>query len=1150
MAEERLAELGKSWRFLRPTAAGATDHEELARQRRAARFRHEARLPAPELPRHRITVNEGKAVISDPVDALLKLALRIVLHLNELRQTHSEHRTKLIESKELQLNRINEQLVDRGVLINDIGCGEELKECLKRRQAASDEHNGPSRAGVGSDCAGQALRLPTLHEARDRVREDADPWVARHGALSWRRRDAERDRAKSGRRDELAEAAVQSVAPRLSAEEDAARRRARALRGEATRAEKQRLYANRRRSLEVMAATGVLAREGLLVHVRLPIQRGQLEHERWRLARILTVHPEDAGDVKIAVSYPRRGGRWQGMELPSTLQAGPRAGTLTSKELEERLLFEPTADQYMLSLTGIMVLGVEPLNGFPPTVGWRELPSRTDPGGLNSTHGAAIEKDRVGASAEGTEGGSPTAGDKVEARSELIDDCARMTLRVLTSYSARAAGLSAGSGVEGDLGLGSDRALAQHWLKHDGALGDAARLAMASKARESTVATVLARAAWLVGRLLDRTGDHEGIARIRDDKSGSTAWLPVLPAELLFRSLARICEQNTLPQLKPSATLGQALHADEQSLLCGMATDVPDELAWCSKGGLWSIMDAHCLLLSVAARIAAHRDRLAWETRAGTKAESSQGASVSSEDKDEVCELTRRHSLGRGKANPAPGLAEETSWGTQRAKHELEQLRERAQIVGRPLLTRPTASVERERMHRVMAWNANGLTLRDARPDRLALGRTKQMAETAQRQFAEALAAQLQENDAAGDEGDGSALKHRGDDKLEALIEYIASHKVAAIAISEVHGQLNNGRDLLDYLGMRLNWRAQRPAAKWKGVLPEYDPCFVYSAPDKDDHGGVLWGWDPNVMEKVEADHVYQGRVLRVRMRMLLDDRTFDNFVCYMPVSSKSAEFHKKVWMALIEAASASMSSCMIMGDLNAETASRLKKTHGIDITKKAGKRQGETYLYKLMNGLFSEDGAVWTRVGSEKTTFQCVDQAADGENEELFSYHVIDHCLRTSHGMDNVRSAGTHFVHGEKQYHLSVEVDIVTTATELVQTSSNMKPKLARMPQQPPVATSSRANALAKRAVERADALPERDFTDAGHLVDDAEVSDDELFERDASSKDADMERIGWEAYMDKVADEAVERLKDYVANQELALSVALEVLERLDNL
>ena len=474
-------------------------------------------------------------------------------------------------------------------------------------------------------------------------------------------------------------------------------------------------------------------------------------------------------------------------------------------------------------------------------------------------------------------------------------------------YAARAAGLSAGSGVEGDLGLGSDMALAKHWLKHDGALGEEARLATASTAHESAVGTDLARAAWLAGRLLDRSGEHEGFARIRDDRSGSTVWLAVLPAELLFRSLARICEQNTLPQLKPSATLGQALHADEQSLLCGLATDVPDELVWCSKGGLWSIMDAHCLLLSVAARVAAHRDALARETRVGPKAGSSQGAGASSEDKAEGSEPTKRHSLGRGKANLAPGLAKETSWGIQRAKNELEQLQERAQIVGRPLLVRPTASVERERMHRVMAWNANGLTLRDARSDRLAPGRTKQMAETVQRQFAEALAAQLREHDAAGDEGDGSALKHRGDDKLEALIEYITSRKVAAIAISEVHGQPNNGRDLLDYLGMRLNWRAQRPAAKWKGVLPEYDPCFVYSAPDKDDHGGVLWGWDPNVMEKVEAEHVYQGRVLRVRMRMLLDDRTFDNFVCYMPVSSKSAEFHKRVWMALVEAASAAM---------------------------------------------------------------------------------------------------------------------------------------------------------------------------------------------------------------------------------------------------
>ena len=94
--------------------------------------------------------------------------------------------------------------------------------------------------------------------------------------------------------------------------------------------------------------------------------------------------------------------------------------------------------------------------------------------------GAAIKRDRAGASAEGKAGEGAAAGDKAEVQPELIDDCARMTLRVLlASYSARTAGLSAGSSVDGVLRLGSDQALAQHWLKHDGALGDEARLATA-----------------------------------------------------------------------------------------------------------------------------------------------------------------------------------------------------------------------------------------------------------------------------------------------------------------------------------------------------------------------------------------------------------------------------------------------------------------------------------------------------------------------------------------------------------------------------------------------------------------------------------------------------------------------------------------------
>jgi hypothetical protein len=137
--------------------------------------------------------------------------------------------------------------------------------------------------------------------------------------------------------------------------------------------------------------------------------------------------------------------------------------------------------------------------------------------------------------------------------------------------------------------------------------------------------------------------------------------------------------------------------------------------------------------------------------------------------------------------------------------------------------------------------------------------------------------------------------------------------------------------------------------------------------------------------------------------------------------------------------------------------------------------------------------------------------------------------------------------VHGSKQYHLSVEIEIVTVAPELVQTSSSMKPKLGRMPQQP-MAPRVRAKALAKRAAERADALPERDYTGAGSLVDDADVivSDDELFERRPHNDDMDAEPVGWAAYQDRVTAEAIESLRDYDMKKELAQTGALDALRK----
>jgi len=167
--------------------------------------------------------------MSDPVDVLLKLALRTVVFLNEQRQMHTGLNTALIEAKEAQLNMIREKLADRGVQLEETGSEEALKDCLKRRQAAPGEHDGPSRAVA-------ALRRPSAHEAKDLDREGADPWLPRIGAARWRETHGHGAIAPAGSSAAAASSATRAglAAPRLTAEEDATRRRETAQRGEAS----------------------------------------------------------------------------------------------------------------------------------------------------------------------------------------------------------------------------------------------------------------------------------------------------------------------------------------------------------------------------------------------------------------------------------------------------------------------------------------------------------------------------------------------------------------------------------------------------------------------------------------------------------------------------------------------------------------------------------------------------------------------------------------------------------------------------------------------------------------------------------------------------------------------------------------------------
>ena len=68
---------------------------------------------APKTPRDGQRRESSYVLMSDPVDTLLKFALRIVVFLNEQRQAHAELGTSLIEAKEAQLRKVREQLLEQ-----------------------------------------------------------------------------------------------------------------------------------------------------------------------------------------------------------------------------------------------------------------------------------------------------------------------------------------------------------------------------------------------------------------------------------------------------------------------------------------------------------------------------------------------------------------------------------------------------------------------------------------------------------------------------------------------------------------------------------------------------------------------------------------------------------------------------------------------------------------------------------------------------------------------------------------------------------------------------------------------------------------------------------------------------------------------------
>ena len=357
--------------------------------------------------------------------------------------------------------------------------------------------------------------------------------------------------------------------------------------------------------------------------------------------------------------------------------------------------------------------------------------------------------------------------------------------------------------------------------------------------------------------------------------------------------------------------------------------------------------------------------------------------------------------------------------------------------------------------------------------------------------------------------------------------------------LSETHLRRSQGsaaEDVSDHIGARLNWRSLRMASKTAGALPEYDACVAHSLAEEDDkYAGVLFAWDPQRVELLEKQELFPGRVLRLRIRMLDDLMCYDVFACYMPQQGLSIAYHKRVWMALLDAVSVADPSCLVIGDLNAETTDRLKKHHGIDIRKGTpGKRPGEGFLLKLMSDGLVESGPL-TRVGKELYTSRRVIAAGDTDEADTTASHVIDHVL-AGMGASRVSPAGTHVVQSDKKhFHRAVACFITTVSISKVVTDSKLKPKLGRMPPQP-LPQKSKALPLAKRAVQRAREIPLPPERDDGELADDVEMEASDAELDDPAEAEGPGEPIGWAAYRDRVVDAVTEDLKDYVCRRGLA--------------
>jgi len=1072
---------------------------------RRARFAGEAALPPPPLPTHRITVAGGNVNKTDVVEKTLAFAIRQL-----------DGADKLTRPRDLLNAGLLKALSALGVHDGALDDYDALLALFHERQAVNRAAVGCAAAVVVAAAAATSRQANGAHSAAAAASERSrdDPEVVSVSAVAGlKRKVAAAVRtlgectASSARAAAVAIGGLHagSAFDKAAQERDAAAAVASMVAAAVTAEDRTRSAAAAR----VGSSHETQAEIGMRVYCKLELLEGQLPHEAWRLAVIRGLFFVGAGEVEAFVEFIVIGARWSLDDYPYVAEWS--ADALKTAAARER--DRPALKQHNVTL-GRMLAFVGLKAVVPPPrpalgVALNRLPSDTI---------AA-----VGAT-----------GDAGNAVTLIVYDgrAARATAlhRVLQAYAYAAAGFATAC-------------LPTMWEWRTALCGSCSA------------------AQWLVAHFLHSIGWSDVV----DGLAASAAlarFKRVLPWQMIADALADLCETDVCVSVQAPMTLGQIIGCTGKALgdeLLREAMKLPLQLEQLRSDGTISAAVLDWWLRDAASFIVKSKYKFAEVLAA--RAAKQQPA------------LPRLPPGACWMARQAKAYKMEVALSD--AKFLLERLRREAKTKAEGIVptsaTAPRAVIEVQRRRACLVWNPGGVHVIDARADRRVGDRERAMqgkrrasgagaqADVRDRELAAAIERE-DEEDGGGDVGRGSALRFKGCDALEAIIDQVKSKDAHLLVLSETHLHGRAVDDVADYLGTRLGW--QDLAKGRSGGAPEYVPCVVQAPAARGEWAGVLVAFDPTVFKKLDVQIVVPGRVLQIEFRMVDDSTNLTLFACYMPQANLPREVHDKAWGKLEEALLTVCGAYVIAGDLNAETATRLLKAHKINLSKGGVvKRPGETYLFKLMHGTSFLEFDQPTRVGREEYTHLHVVSAAskDAEGnlvEAVTSKHVIDHVLEG--GCDGRVGGGETFTvkvgsEPNKQYHRALGFAIITTDTEEIVTSANRKPKLSKMPRvssKPKTMSKTGSDKrdgakLKKRLVTMANALPDRFEDGTGGLVDDAElgVDDSDLEEVLEGDGDAD-ELIGWDAYKERAASASESAMKDWVAGREGACAEAMQQL------